>query len=436
MESVINMGNDQDSIRCSRIGKRELYLIDYDHHHIVYAPLSRMCFSVSEAIAELIVNGKAFWPQKIHEYIKAIDARQIRIIDSKAKGFANFNKLMVIPTQICNLGCVYCYAHEAHSDESISLPMFSKAIASWASLINNKGEVSFIGGGEPLFNWNLFTKCVEIIKEQSEKMGLLVSIAVTTNGPLLTDERIKWLADNSVKVGVSFDVLPDVQNSNRPFRHGAPSHSVVLTNIKKLVSAGITQRIRTTITRSCVCRMTEMVDYVAKNIPGIKSLHFEHVTLDEDASDDFYEQFVESFWDAKRSGRQYDMKIRNSIQTSFMRLSNQFCRGELCLTPDGSFVSCHRVSSRKDTWFNEFFMGDVGKGVLANKTDKIPQCHQLQHKCMDCFCKWHCGGGCPMMNMTLSENGRSAYCRFVKRFILHLIIDHIMDNKKGGDRGE
>lgn len=436
MERTVNISNIQNSIRCSRIAKRELYLIDYAHQHIVYAPLSRMCFLVSEAIAELIVKDEAFWPQKIHEHIKAIDTQQIQIIDSKATSFANFNKLMVIPTQICNLGCMYCYAHEAHSDESISLPMFRKAISSWASLIKNKGEVSFIGGGEPLSNWNLFTKCVEIIKEQSEKMGLFVSIAVTTNGTLLTDEKIKWLVDNSIKVGVSFDILPDVQNSNRPFKHGAPSHSVVLTNIKKLVSAGITQRIRTTITRSCVCRMTEMVDYVAKNIPGIKSLHFEHVTLDEDASDDFYEQFLDSFWDAKRKCRQYDIKIRNSIQTSFMRLSNQFCRGELCLTPDGSFVSCHRVSSHNDTWFNEFFIGDVGTEVQSYKMDKIPQCHQLRHKCMDCFCKWHCGGGCPMMNMTLSENGRSAYCRFVKRFIAHLIIDRIMDYKKGGDRGE
>ena len=434
MGSGIKMCKDQCPIRSARVGERELYLIEHAHQNIVYAPLSRMCFSVAESVAKLIAKGELFWPNKIYEYMQVIDARQVKVKDYIAKGFTNFNRLMVIPTQACNLGCVYCYAQEAHADEAISLSMFRKAISLWISSIANKGEVSFIGGGEPLFNWSLFLKCVEIIKEQSKLAGLPVSIAVTTNGTLLTDEKIRWLADNNVRVGVSFDILPDVQNSNRPFKSGAPSHEVVIANIKKLVSAGITQRIRTTITRSCVGRMVEMVEYIIGNIPDIKSLHFEHVTLDEDASNDFYNHFLDSFWEAKELARRHGIKVRNSIQTSFGRLSNKFCRGELCLTPDGNFVSCHRVSSRKDAWFRDFSFGDVETGIHERKIDKVPQYSQQQAKCVDCFCKWHCGGGCPMMNKAFSEKGRNAYCLFVKKFVMRLILDRV--KKKGGEKNE
>lgn len=39
-----------------------------------------------------------------------------------------------------------------------------------------------------------------------------------------------------------------------------------------------------------------------------------------------------------------------------------------------------------------------------------------------------------MMNKAFSEKGRNAYCLFVKKFVMRLILDRV--KKKGGEKNE
>ncbi|MCQ2285038.1 MAG: radical SAM protein, partial [Bacteroidales bacterium] len=373
----------------------------------------------------------ALWPQKIKEYIRQIDSKQVQCVAKpSSKQILESQRLIVIPTQACNLGCVYCYARNAHDKSVIELPKFKSAVEMWSNTLKTNGEVSFIGGGEPLYDWELFKECVQIVTQQASKKKKQISISVTTNGTLLTDDRIAWFKENGIRVGVSFDILPEVQNANRPFVSGRETHSVVLGNIKKLIAAGVTNRIRTTINRTCVKLMPEMVQFVVANLEGIESVHFEHVTDASDATDDFYSQFIEYYWQARDVAAGCGLKLRNSVQTSFQRIAYQFCKGELCLTPDGHFVSCHRVSSAKDFGFDDFCFGSVKAPFEHDKVSRIPNLLRNKEQCAFCFCKWHCAGGCPMVNKLLSEDGRLAHCRFVRDFMARMILERIQGERK------
>ena len=403
---------------------------------MVYAPLSRACFSIGAQIRAELQGEAAKWSPALKDRMKQLAEVRIPSIPRWKETIPLDQKLVVIPTQTCNLGCVYCYAHDAHCGKVIDISIFSSAIEDWCSHISKKGEVSFIGGGEPLFDWNLFAKYVNIIQSLAAKSGKNISISVTTNGTLLDETKIEKLAEWGVRVGVSFDILPEVQNKNRPFASGRGSHDCVLKNLRALIDVGIAKRIRTTITESCVDQMPDMVQYVATNIKGIESIHFEHVTDAAQSTDVFYGKFIDSFFQAKRLAKKNKIELRNSIQTSLSRISRYFCKGELCLTPDGTLVSCHRKSSPDDSDFDTFRFGSVENGKLSLSQDWVRQnllSNRASADCEECFCKWHCAGGCPMMNKALQHEQKTSFCRFARNFTLRLLVEKIHGKGTGED---
>ncbi len=106
-------------------------------------------------------------------------------------------------------------------------------------------------------------------------------------------------------------------------------------------------------------RMTEMLLFVYKNYKGIKELHFEPVCDEMDNDTEFYTTFITSFIETFDKGRQLGVLVANSLVNSFFHIRDHYCVGELCITPDGDIVACHRFSSIKDKAFNIFNSGRI-----------------------------------------------------------------------------
>ena len=407
---------------------------------IIYSPLRGAAFyATPEAVGvirEYVESGdfpessKGTTLQKHLHQLAQIEVEEPK----KEELFTNSSSAIFILSQICNLVCTYCYAQNSRSKEILSTKKIKTVVDSVCANTNHKNKsFSFIGGGEPLATWDVFKWSVNHIKSVTEKVGLSSKIVLSTNGTLLNKERVLFLKENKVVISVSFDILPGVQNEQRPFPNKKNnSFEKVHHNIKLLLANGLVPRIRSTITQKNVALMPQMIEFVTKEFPDIKLLHFEPVTDVNANNEDFFKAYLSSFTKAKRISKERGISLNNSITSSFSKIRTRFCHGELCITPSSDIVSCHRVSSDREESFESFKYGKVTNNIEID-TKSLDRVLELSNKksqhCSNCFAKWHCAGGCPMYRATSTEKGLFSYCAFVRDTITTML-DERLENSK------
>ena len=411
-----------------------------DDRSIVYSPLRGIAFTANSRATNIIreyVNSgeipKENQYNQVYEHLEKIsqlcvDPPKIDTLHNRA------TNAVFILSQLCNLDCSYCYAKDYRSSGVLSFEKITAVVDYVFSETQNKIKTfSFIGGGEPLFTWELFNQAVIYIREKSEKMGIENNIGVATNGTLLNEERIKFLKDNNISVSISFDILPEIQDVQRPYPGGInSSFKVVDKNIKLLIAHGIIPRIRTTITKTSVNKMAEMVSFVAENYPEIKSVQLEPVTDIEDNDDDFFNSYTENFFKAKNISKKHGLFIKNSITHSFNRLRTRFCNGEFCITPESKIVACHRISSSLADHFDKLVYGQINDDnqiIIDELSEKgvLEYFERKRFECSTCFARWHCAGGCPMFKLTTSKKPQDAYCKFVQNTVKILLEEKLSE---------
>lgn len=392
---------------------------------IIYAPLRGAAFYADSGatciIKEYVERGNVSEESKdttVYKYLHELSQLEVEK-PKKEEIYNNSSGVMFILSQICNLKCSYCYSQNSRSKEILSMEKIKTVVDSvCANNIKKNKTFSFIGGGEPLTTWDVFKCSVNYINKSTEKSGISRRIGLTTNGTLLNKERILFLKENEIVISISFDILPDVQDNQRPFPNKkTSSFERVHNNIKMLLSNGLIPKIRSTITNNNVNLMTQMVEFVIKNYPEIKLLHLEPVTDITENSDDFYRAYIASFMKAKQISKEKGIYIKNSITHSFKRIRTRFCHGEFCVTPSSDIVSCHRISSDKEECFESFKYGKVINDIEidAKSTNHVQEIFDEKSKhCSTCFAKWHCAGGCAMFRVLSTEKVQLSYCTFVK----------------------
>lgn len=133
-------------------------------------------------------------------------------------------------TEQCNLRCTYCcYSGEyegnhAHNSRTLcegdiqAIYEFIDGIA-----IIKPIRISFYGG-EPLVNYPLVQYAIQIGRQ---RWGGDVTFSVSTNGTLLTEERIEWLVNNGVELAISIDGTQPFHDAHRVDAKGNGSYSKV-----------------------------------------------------------------------------------------------------------------------------------------------------------------------------------------------------------------
>lgn len=405
---------------------------------IVYSPLRGVAFMADEDVANHLFVGET----TSKDAKKVLDELSRININSD---FPNEDKLSVsenlvfLLSNTCNLGCKYCYAQFNRRNDILSKNKIKSAIDYVFSLHANSSkelDVSFLGGGEPTFHWDLLTWAILYVKKQAKDSNINVRVGFPTNGTLLNEERIRFLADQNVQVGLSFDILPSIQNAQRPFAHSdRGTYDIISKNIDLLNRYSIQTRFRTTIMPDVVSKMEEMVRHTAKRFPYVKKVHFEPTyPLEDDKSlfwnyDAFYADFNESFMSAYKIGKSLGIQVNTAVTNTLNKIKQRYCRGELCVTPNGDIVMCHRASSNEDSRFSALYYGKVDDdGLHINIKDYEAvqkNINNIPKECRECFSKWHCAGMCVSNRMMFSEQHYKSYCKYV-RTLQSLYIENII----------
>ena len=137
---------------------------------------------------------------------------------------------IIATTEQCNLRCTYCcYSGEYEGNHSHnSRTLCEGDIQAIYDFIDKTAKtkpirISFYGG-EPLVNYPLVQYAIQAGQQRWEDD---VTFSVSTNGTLLTEERIDWLVNNCVELAISIDGTQPFHDAHRVDAKGNGSYTKV-----------------------------------------------------------------------------------------------------------------------------------------------------------------------------------------------------------------
>ena len=133
-------------------------------------------------------------------------------------------------TEQCNLRCTYCcYSGEyegnhSHNSRTLCEGDIQAIYDFIAKTAKTKPiRISFYGG-EPFVNYPLVQYAIQLGQQRWEDD---VTFSVSTNGTLLTEERIDWLVNNGVELAISIDGTQPFHDAHRVDAKGNGSYAKV-----------------------------------------------------------------------------------------------------------------------------------------------------------------------------------------------------------------
>lgn len=155
----------------------------------------------------------------------------------------------------CNLACTYCYEtlRQAHLDTARVMPTseMKRTIAKVLAAPSAISEI-YLHGGEPLLaGKRFFREFVTAVR--AAPGGRDVKLGVQTNGVLIDDEWANMFVQESVKVGISLDGDPIINDMHRIGLDGRSTYRQAQRGIEILQKFGIAFGVISVFTNDVAC---------------------------------------------------------------------------------------------------------------------------------------------------------------------------------------
>lgn len=409
------------------LNSKSIFVHPNGDEYLLYAPLSSIVACVKEAdilaFEENLHRGIA--DEIIEEIISEKNESVLNVLPWEKQ-----TELTFLLNQKCNFSCNYCYSKDGRDQTVLNFDIIKTVLDQFITPKRGKFlNIVFSGGGDPILSFDIFQKSVVYARKIADCNGVDVEIGIVTNGSTLKQEYVDFIKANCVNLVISCDILRDVHNRQR-------SHfDTVSTTINLLCEQDVQVGLRSTITPLNVERMVEMVDELSRRFPQITEAAFEPVlnrALFPTVSSlkEFYDCFVTHIFRAIERGKQLGITIGNTIINNVDTNKVRACLGKIVVTPQGNLTACSRLSSPKESYYEDFFYGKVTatEGVVIDKDryEKIIS-HDMEsyRECQSCLAKYHCSGGCLLARKILSNDYIDAYCNFNREMVKRVLLSKI-----------
>jgi len=349
----------------------------------------------------------------------------------------------------CNLRCGYCFAGTGDFGgcrELMSKETAEKAVefAITGSRQRHNLELDLFGG-EPLMNWDVVQHVVKYVRNREKETGKNIKLTLTTNGTLLTDDKIRFLNDNRVMLVLSLDGSKKTHDNMRPFPNGNGSYDIAVENFKKLIKSrnGKNYYLRGTYTHFS----THFADEVLAMLPVGREISVEPVVgTTEDyvlTEDDLpvlfkeYEKLAREYLKYRFDGDHFDFFHFN------VALDNGPCVAKrlagcgagheyFAITPSGDIYPCHQFVGR-----TEYKIGTLDTGIeRQDLVHKFRNTHVMtKSECKKCWARFFCSGGCHANADLVNHDITKPYeygCKLQKkRLECAIIIQAVLSDEAG-----
>lgn len=418
--------NSKNIFACDlTLGTKAFHLhLPNSEYYIVYAPLGGRSFiSDRKTLVELekIAADKTDHTSDILCQMENTSLLDKILADKKTviSHPSQFTKLSILPNLRCNFACSYCYSAAGRSSVQLTknkvktiLDFFMDALRT-----ESKERTIFIsGGGEPLLSWPIVLFAIQYSRRLAAERGLQLELLLMTNGSLINEQIIGMLKDNNVQIGLSFEILPDIQNTQRGH------YDTVAAVVNMLSHMQMAPSISSVITPANVGRMSEMAQYVIENYPMVRHLNFDPAMSNDLFEspcdlDLFYDKFIDNFFEAKQLCGKHNITLDCNAIRHMEKLFPRYCQGKLALVPNGDISVCHTVSSSLEENYKQYIYGCVTDDDVVFDVQKFQSLvgSNLLEECSSCIARWHCGGGCLMYRTRYEKAKMEVVCRFTRR---------------------
>lgn len=354
------------------------------------------------------------------EEVKELYNDKILFSDDDYEKFAKYSvvspikAMCLLISQDCNLRCKYCFASTGDYGEGRKLMTFETGKKAIDFLINNSGdrvnlELDFFGG-EPLMNFDVVKQIAKYARSKEKEFNKNFRFTITTNGMLLTDDKIDFINEEMSNVVLSIDGRKEVNDRLRVRVDGTGSYDKILEGYKKLVSkrGDKDYYVRGTFTKY-------NLDF-SNDVMHLYDLGFDQVSVEPVMADkEMPYAIVEN--DLEAIYKEYEVladkleKIReNGGFCNFFHFMLDLDQGPcaikrlrgcgsgneyVAITPDGDIYPCHQFVG-----IPEFKMGNLEDGTFDKSIkEKFANTHvYAKDDCKKCWAKFYCSGGCNANN--------------------------------------
>ena len=316
--------------------------------------------------------------------------------------------LGLLPTRACNLSCQYCgfVVHDA-ANQVMDLKLACAAVDWYMDLASQSGlrevEVHYFGG-EPFCAEELLDVTVHLARRRARERDAKVRFEVATNG-VLSEKRCQSAADNMDTIVLSLDGPAPIQDRQRPYRDGRGSFEVVDRSARILSEGAAQLFFRVCVTAQTVGAMPEIAAWLCQNYRP-HGVCFEPVQPPGQAGADQLEppdawQFAYNFIRAAPILETHGVEpVYTAADVRAKRVS--FCpagQDVVIVSPDGVISACYLLRRDWEARGMDLCLGRMradGLVELDEQAVAFARSLNVWNKpfCANCFCKWHCAGGC------------------------------------------
>lgn len=310
----------------------------------------------------------------------------------------------------CNLRCEYCFAAKGDFGTGRELMSLETAKSAIDFIIKNSGnrynlEVDFFGG-EPLMNFEVVKKTIEYARSIEKKNNKNFRFTITTNGLLLTDDKIDFINKEMSNVVLSLDGRKEINDKLRISSNGKGCYDLIVPKYQKLVKerGNKDYYVRGTFTRNNldftkdVIEMSELGFDQISIEPVVSEENLDYSIKEKDLPRVFeeYEVLAKEIIQRKRNGKCFNffhfMIDLDQGPCAIKRLRGCSCGNEyVAVTPNGDIYPCHQFVGEE-----QWKMGNVIENSMDTEIkNKFAKTNiYTKEKCKNCWAKFFCSGGC------------------------------------------
>lgn len=236
---------------------------------------------------------------------------------------------------------------------------------------------------------------------------MLPFFEISTNGQY-DDRKATFLGNYFSKVILSLDGPEEIQNRHRPVKIRGGSFKRAISTAEIISNSQADLCLRSCISNLNVNMMEQITHWFCETLDPL-AINFEvlcptSVTKSSHLFPpdpfEFARNLIRAREVAKKSGVQ--VVYASDISRDVVLSSCPVGKDAAIFTPDGKISSCYLMPERWENVGLELsfgFINDPGKVKINNQTvESIRKMVIEKPRCLRCFCRWSCAGGCHVGN--------------------------------------
>jgi len=434
-----------NTTRFFNIDDRE-YALDYHKHFFCL-----LDEETKAALEQLLAGEKLSGNTEIEHKLNTLSKSnyfysKLQNLSLPSYRYDTFN-ISFTPVYDCNFGCKYCFAdYEGHKEpftkEKIDELLEYIYIKKYSNY--NKYKFDFVGGGEPLLNFDILHYFLTCVREFDQQLNKSTTVLIVTNGTLLTEDKIRILDKYDVFLGISVDGNKETHNRYRVYKNGKNTYEDVVAGINLLHASDVSEKLKNPWAMSVITKDTSSLVNLMENCIqlGFKRMQMQIVRATADTAYGFsvadlpklkehYKELFTHILERIKKGDLSRLKMIANDNDSFGKFFGRllWCvpvfyrcfagKNKISVDANGEIYPCDSFNGKK-----EFLLGSIKneKDVNHSVFEQAHVCNRTP--CNKCWARYLCGGDC--YYASLQTHGdinppTSITCEMNRFFIEHAI---------------